>query len=366
MKKFICIILICLLLPLTSLVLAGCNKDSYDLKTFYTSYKNIVSSDTPYLTLSDTIDQYNLNGASEKSEKISINYEKATHLSNAVNSTSSFKHIESLYQQLLDDSLSPVYCFGQKIASSDRVSKEQTKQLFENLKSLEVEYLELDYYVGILNNSLASTTNSTINLSHLKKVFLQYEKLLTAAGNLSSVVSNIYFNTILSISEFNYSGKKANELTSADLVKISIDTRAKMYYFKSVYANIYHQMFIKNSSISNSLISSSTPLLPTYQPHTYVASIKSLNSKSYDTLINSSSTIEDIYNNSVSLFNIQKSFEASYSEFNLATSKISYAGLSEKSSNEEKTYGIIIDRFAYGVAFDSYEVLKNLVNALYY
>ena len=362
MKKFICIILICLLLPLTSLIMSGCKNDSYDLKTFYTTYENI-TNDTPYLTLVKSNDTYNLD---IDSNKIAINYDKATNLSQAVNSASSFKYIETLYQQLLDDTLAPVYFFGQKISSSNRVNKNQTKQLFQNLENLNTEYHELDYYLGILNNSLASTTNSTINLSHLKKVLLQYEKLLNAAGNLSSVVSNIYFNTILSISDFDYSTKDVTSLTSADLVKISIDTRAKMYYFKSIYANIYHQMFIKNSTISNDIISSNTPSLPSYEPHTYMSGVKSLNSRSFDSLIHQSSVVESIYEYSISLFNIQKNFDSAYAEFNLATSKISYANLNAKSTNAEKMYRKTIERFAYGISVDSYEVLKNLVSLLYY
>lgn len=362
MKKFICIVLICLLLPITSIMLAGCKKDSYDLKTFYTTYENIVHN-TPYLTLVNATDTYNFDTAVSK--KIAINYDKATNLK-AATSSGSYKYINTLYHQLLDDTLAPVYFFGQKIASSDRLSKDQTKQLFEQLYSLEHEYQELDYYIGILNSSLSATSNTTINMSHLKKVLLQYEKLLTAAGNLSSTVSNIYFNTILSLTEFDYSNKKANELTFADLTKISINTRAKMYYFKSVYANVYHQMFIKNSTISNEIISSSSTQLPSYKPHTYMASVKSLKSRDYSTLINMSSTMEKIHTYSVSLFNIHQTFETAYAEFNLATSKVSYSNLNSKSSSEEKSYGKIIERFAYGISVDSYEVLKNLATLLYY
>lgn len=362
MKKFICIVLICLLLPITSLVLVGCKKDSYDIETFYTTYENITTN-TPYLTLADASDTFNLNTTSNK--KIVINYTKASNL-NAVKSSTPYRYIESLYNQLLDDSLAPVYFFGQKIASSTRLGKDQINQLFEQLKSLEHEYQELDYYIGTLNSSLSATTNTAINLSRLKKVFLQYEKLIGAASSLSSLVSNIYFNTILSVSEFDYSNKQANTLTLADLTKISINTRAKMYYYKSVYANIYHQMFIKNSTISNDITSSNSIQLPSYKPHTYMAGVKSLKSRNYQSLLNISTTMENIYSNSVALFNISQSFESAYAEFNFATSKISYANLNEKSSDEEKLYAKIIERFAYGVATDSYEVLKALAASLYY
>ena len=362
MKKIICIILICLLLPVTSLILAGCKKDSYDLKNFYTTYENIVQS-TPYLTLVNADDTYNLDSADNK--KIAINYDKATNLQKA-SSSGSYKYINSLYHQLLDDTLAPVYFFGPKISSSDRPSKEQTKQLFNQLESLEYEYEELDYYIGILNSSLSATSNTTINMSHLKKVFLQYEKLLTAAGNLSSTVSNIYFNTILSITDSHYSNKKASELTFADLTKISINTRAKMYYFKSVYANVYHQMFIKNSAISNEIISSNSTQLPSYKPHTYMAGVRSLKSRDYNSLLNITSTVENIHTYTISLFNIHQTFESAYAEFNFATSKISYSNLNSKSSSEEKSYGKIIERFAYGISVDSYEVLKNLATLLYY
>ena len=365
MKKFICVILICLLLPLTSIMLIGCKKNSYDLKTFYTTYENITNN-TPYLTLQPSNDTYSLK---VNSQKITINYTKASHLKTAITSnptSNPYKHIDTLYQQLLDDTLAPVYFFGQNFASSNRVSKDQTKQLFENLQALEYEYQELDYYVGILNSSLSSTTNTTINLSHLKKVFMQYERLINVAGKLSSIVSNIYFNTILSISDFDYSSKDVNTLTSADLVKISIDTRAKMYYFKSVYANIYYQMFIKGNTIANDIISSGSQTIPTYTPHNYMSNVNSLNTRPYDSLISEKATVEIIYKNSISLYNIQKTFESAYTEFSNATNKITYASLDNKSSNTEKSYGKIIDRFAYGIAVDSYEVLKNLVASLFY
>ena len=135
MKKIISLILVCLLLPVVSLLLVGCNKDSYNLTTFYTTYENIVNN-TPYLTLVNSNDTYHLD---VDSQKIIINYNKATSLKTAI-SSKPYNYIDTLYQQLLDDTLAPVYFFGQTVASSNRLNKDQTKELFEKLHSLQYEY----------------------------------------------------------------------------------------------------------------------------------------------------------------------------------------------------------------------------------
>ena len=69
MKKFICLILICLMLPFASIIFTGCDKD-YDIKKFYTTYQNIaINSKNLKLVDANNTYQIDTNG-----QKININY----------------------------------------------------------------------------------------------------------------------------------------------------------------------------------------------------------------------------------------------------------------------------------------------------
>lgn len=362
MKKFICLILMLVMLPIASLTLAGCKDKDYNLTQFSKTYQDIANK-TDYLVLVDANNPFQLD---VNSKKIDINYSKSTRLSTLVGlEGSQYSFIKNLYQQLLDDTLSPVYFFGDAISASKKVSKKQTKQLFVKLEALEQEYLDLDYSLKNLVNSLEGTNDATSNLSFLKKVYIQYEQAINCAGELSSVVCSIYFDTILTNSTFDYSYTTHENLTEGDLSSISIDTRARMYYFKSIYANIYNQTCIRNGEIPDKIVGSITFEAPTYAPYNYLANIKSLNSKPYSNLINDKNSVKQIYNNCIALYNLQNAFEDAYATFNLATSKVAYLDLNTKSTADEINYGKIISNFTNGIAYDSYEIVQNLVNLLY-
>lgn len=346
------------MLPITSVLFTGCNNKDHNIKDFYKSYQNI-ATDSQNLILVDANNTYQID---TNGKKININYSLSSNLSTLVESGSTpYYQLKYFYQQLLDDSLSPLYFFGETISNSKKVSDKQTKQLFKQLNTLKQDYADIDYYVGILINSLNSTDNSIVNISHLKKVFVQYEKTIISAGDLSATVCDVYFNTVLSNSNFNYSTKTANELTQADLTRISVDTRARMYYYKSVYANIYNQLYVRGGNLAELITIYPTTTIPTYAPYNYISHITSLNTRE-DLILNK----DAIYNNAVSLYNIQLNFEQSYSYFNTATSKVAYLELDEHSTADEINYGQIITGFACGIAIDSYEIINNLVDLLYY
>lgn len=358
MKRFICTLLIFAMLPIACFAFTGCKNNKQDIKTFYTSYKNIVASNQ-YLTLEEANDTYQLN---TDSYKIDIDYTKSSKLSTLVeDSSTKYYYLKYFYQKLLDDSLAPLYFFGEKISSSNKVSEKHTKQLFDNLLSLKQEYEDINYYLGTLVTSLSATDDETINLSYLKKLLSQYEQAITEAGKLSAVICEVYFGSMLSNSNFDYSSKTYEELSDADLSRISIDTRTRMYYYKAVYANIYNQLYVRNSELADRLVSSSATL-PAYAPYTYFSNISSIENQAIENLRESK---QDIYNNALSLYNIQNNFTLAYKHFNLATTKVAYLDLNERSTKDEINYGKIITQFVNGIAVDSYEILHNLVNLLY-
>ena len=359
MKKLICSILIFLMLPIACISFAGCGKKDYNIKTFYNDFKNITDS-TTNLSLFPANDIYQVNN---NSYKIDIDYTKSTALSNLVeNENSQYYYLKYFYQQLLDDSLSPLYFFGEAIANNKKISKNQTKQIFTELNALKQDYQDIDYALIGLISSLNLGENSAISLGYLKDVFVEYEQAITTANRLSTIVCDVYFNIVISNSNYDYSIKPANQLTEADLTRISSDVRKRMYYYKSVYANIYNQLYLRGNNWAETLSSSTNASLPTYTPYNELANITSLANKSITSLIINKNTI---HTNAVALFNIQNSFTEAYNNFMLATEKVVYSKLDASSSTDEHNYGDIIIQFSNGIAIDSYEILNKLIDLLY-
>lgn len=355
MKKFLCLLLILALAPLTALTLAGCDKD-HNIKDFYKSYLNIASN-SQNLTLTEAHDSYSLN---INRERITINYsQQLTELMK--NDTKPYRYIDDFYQKLLDDTLAPLYLFGAEISNSNNVSKKQAEQLFNKLSALESGYQDIDYYSGILMSSLKSSAVEAINLSHLSNLFEQYEQMLDAASDLSALVCDIYFNNILTNSNLNYTNKAYTDFLDADLTNIAINIRSRIYYYKSIYANVYYQLYIKGHDINQKLINTSyTP--PVYNPYNYTSGITSLTTTSTQELHNNK---YDICINMISLYNIQTKISTAYSHFVTASRNIVYHNVNYTSSITDRNYANIMLHFANGIAYDSYEILSSLIAILY-
>ena len=362
MKKIICLILIVLMLPVTSLMLSGCEKEkSYKLHTFYKEYKNIGDS-AINLKLDDIKDVFGLN---INSYRITIDFTKSSELSQLVERKNTpYYQLKYFYQKLLDDSLSPVALFGSKVAINDKVSKKQTKKLFENLETVKQEFNDIDYYLGILAQSLKASNSEFINSSHLKNLLEQYEQAITASNNLSSVVCDVYFETVLNNPNYNYSEKTANQLTDADLTRIAIDTRERLYYYKSAYAHAFNQLYIKDKKLPEQFINGNFTI-STYAPYEQISTITRLENKDASALIQNKEVVSKIYTNAVSLYNLQKDFSTAYKHFTNAGNKVSINKLSNKSSVSDINYGEFMYQFAYGIASDSWKIANNLITLLY-
>ena len=347
------------MLPVSSILMSGCDTKNYNLTDFYSTYKSI-GNNASNLTLVEADKLYQ---SDNNCYKIDIDYSKSSKLSNLVEDNSTaYYHLKYFYQRLLNDSLAPMYFFGESIANNKKISNKQTKQLFTNLNELKQEYEDIDFYLGILTSSLQSTDNETINSLHLKKVFSQYEQAITKANNLSVVVCDVYYNTVLSNSNYNYSSKQYTQLTEADLIRISLDVKSRVYYYQSIYANIYNQLYVKGNDYSERLILNPNLALPNYTPYTYIKTLSSLTTKPTTSLVGSQ---KSIYNYTVSLYNIQNNFDIAYNNFNHATSNITYSNLNVSSSTNELNYGNVANQFANGIAIDSCEILNNLIELLY-
>ena len=356
MKKILCILLVCLMFPFASYIISGCSTNNYDLHTFSSTYQSFVDN---YNNLA-LDDAEKLNQSDPSSKRININYVLAPELSRLVEQNSTpYYYLKYFYQQLLDDSLAPLYFYGDTISQSGKVSKKQTEKLFNSLNALQEDYNNIDYYLGILNNALKANSNSSI--SHLRKLFEKYEQAILSANKLSAVVCDVYFNTVVSSSNIDYSQKDYAELTDADITSITLNIRSRIYYYKSIYAHTYNQVYVVGQNMADKLAGKlSTP--PTYAPYEYIKNIKSLESKNPANLTNSK---QAIYNYSVAQYNIQSNFNTAYNEFNTACSKLESVEANKNNQLHIDNYNAIVLRFANGIAYDSYEIIENLIDLLY-
>lgn len=360
MKRFLCLLLIICLLPISAIVLSGCGQDNRELKAFYSTYTQIIDNNS-YLTLESVNDGYGLN---IQADKIDINYSKSTELSALVeNSSTNYYYIKYFYQKVLDNSLAPLYFYGKTLSQSKNISKKQVKQLYSRLDDLADEYSSMDYYCGILISSLKSTANQTINQTYLGKLFQQYERTIEKASLVSSLVSELYFNKVLENPNLNYGTKNSyEELSDADLIAIADSTKKRVYYYKSIYANIYNELYINEADLDEAIINNTNPNSLSYLPYNYLSNIDSLTTKNITELQNNK---QAIFTNIVSLYQIQLQIDTDYEYFESVKQNVIYAKLTSTSPAEDIDNGKAIEHFAYGIAMDSYEILRNLITALY-
>lgn len=352
--------LVMCLLPLSAIILCSCGGNDQELKDFYTCYTKIAQNNT-YLTLTSVNDDYGLN---IQAYKIDLDYSLSPELSALVdNNSTKYYYIKHFYQTALDNSLSPLYFYGKALSQSDNITKKETKQLYSKLDALADEYSSISYYCGILISSLKSTANQTINLTYLNKLFTQYEQTIEQASLLSRLVSNLYFNKVLENSNLNYGVKNSyEELSDADLIAIADSTKKRVYYYKSLYSNIFNELHINGRDLGNSIINGLNVNSLVYTPYNYVAGIDSLITNDINTL---RSNKEKIFSCIVSLYHIQNQIDSEYEYFEQSKSKVVYAKISSTSPIEDVNHGKVIQQFAYGIVCDSYAMLSQLVSALY-
>lgn len=357
MKKFICIALLILILPFSAICLTGCKKDK-DISQFYTTYTNIASK-YKYLHVVETNNNY---GLSPNLIKVDIDYSSTPLLESKVNDENSkYHYLESFYHTLLDDALTPLYIYGPKLNYIE-LEKSKTKSLFSKLEILDENFGNVSYYQNILNSSLQTSVDSKIHYAHLSNLFVEYEKLISSATELSMMISNIYFNNVTANKNPNYSNIDVDNITDADIASISLNTRIRIPYYKALYTEIYYQLHIRENNIPTKIIDSSIYIPENYSPQYFISNLDTSNINATENLRENK---QALYNYAITLYNIQTQIDERYTYFNIAKQNVAYLKVSSSSNIEDRNYANIISQFANGIAYDSYEVLLQLTNLIF-
>lgn len=361
MKRFLCLLLVICMLPISAIFLTSCKKDS-DISTFYSSFESI-ADENKYLKRVPMLSSYSFNNGWVK---INFDYSKSPELSSLVdNPSTKYYQIKHFYQAELDNCLYAVCSFGIPISKSKEISQKECNALFDKLNDLKQEYSSMDYYFNILASSLKSTTNESINQTYLKKLFDQYERTIEKASILSALVSQLYFNKVLTNSNPNFTRNSYENLTDSDLVTIIDYVRKRQYYYVSIYADIYNELYINGCDLGDKIINGLDTNSLIYTPYNYISGKTGFLPSSTDELEKARSNKKIIYENAVSLYHIQNQFEKDYKYFKQIKEEVVYTKVNSTSSVYEKNCKALIDQFAYGIAFDSYQVLKNLIDTLF-
>lgn len=359
MRKFICYVLIIIACSITCIGLSACNDDKYNITDFHNSYIQIADK-YDFLKLTSINQDY---GIENTIYKIDIDYSSAPNLLALVNNNSTkYSYLKTFYQKMLDNALSPVYFYSQDISNSKNISKSQTETLYEKLNDLEDEYSDLDNYFNILASRIQASASEDINLSQLKALFNQYEEAISVACDLSNIVCDIYFNTVVTSYNLDYSNVNYSQLSDADLITIYTNGKTRIHYYKWLYASIYNELYMEEGNIADLIIDESNPSLPVYQPYTFVSSIEAINQNGLSVF---NAHKEDIYNYSILLYHAQNQLNIDINSFLIACDNIDFTKINTNSNNTDLVYANVISNFAYGISYDIYEILNSVKHILY-
>lgn len=347
MKKISIFLLLLLIIP-SCLLFNGCNKNSTKiLSNYYQRYLEI-SSSNDFLIEIDMPAQF----SASNNQKI-IGFKYSTKLENKISTIPAFSHITSLYNVMLNDSLSGLYLYGDYL-NGLKLNKNTATHLENSLNELKINLNEIALRVSDLENNQDSETAN----SSLAKLYISYNKAIITGINISNNIYDIYFDKIMINFNTNYAIMNAEDV---NLENMAIKTLNRLSYYKMVYLDIFMQTTVLPENMAYGLIDGSFSNY--YEPY------NNLKDKSYSTTINSNLELNrtELVNLARTLYNIQLSFKNEYNSFKNSIKNINYSTTNETSSVKEIAHKTIIDRFIgnNGIAFVSYKTIDKILSLCY-
>lgn len=354
MKKFIInLILIMLIVPSICLGLVAC-KDKKDISKFYETYLSIADN---YIGLktSSIKNEYNLQ---DELYKVEIDYSVMPALQEEIDlSSSKYNYLSSLYNNMLNATLEPLYIYTPKVAES-KLNKSQINKLYDKLEVFKQDLYHLVYTHQVLNTYLQASTNNDICLGQLNRVFKQYEITISSAGDLSFEISNIYYDKVLAKFNTNYTALKFEDFTETELTTIQVNMKSNFHYYKAMFASAYNQLLISNNTADN-IINETSLTIPAYTPYDSLCK-SNIVEKNISVVTNNKLAI---YNRLNSLYNMQANINNHYTRFNKAiTNKES---LQSTNDIKKEIYDYSIHQFATGICYDCCQVVCGLITNLF-
>ena len=347
MKKVYSILLILFILP-TIFIFCGCqDKETRDIKSFYSNYLAI-SEQHELLTKKATPARF----LTSTEEVVGFKY--SSDLNAKISTIPAYSYINSLYNTMLDDALGPMYLYGNMLAKT-KISDKDNKYLYSKLDILKTNFVEIASRVGDLERN---QNTSVVASASLSKLYTSYEQAIVTAIDISSKISSIYYNKIMINPNMNYTIMNEDEI---NLEEIAIKTLNRLTYYKMVYVDVFLQTQILGYDIPNQIINGTYN--SGYEPYEVTKNKLYSNTVKQDIENNR----KDIVELAKTLYNIQLHFETEYNNYITATKNITYSKVNKDSNSTELAYKQIIDTFSNtnGIAYYSYLTVNKILTLCY-
>jgi len=342
MRKF-SILTLSLIVALSCFSFSACKKkEDKDITQLYTTYLNIANSSTKLSTIETDVNP----------SVLKLDFVYSNELKSKIsNPNTAYAYIDNFYNQMLDDAIAPTLLYSTMLTDKNTTRTERV-ELYNKLEILKTNYLETSKRLSDLENSL---NNSTVN-QILVKLFSSYNPLIDSAVDLSSNISNIYFNKVV---------KNANPsfTNNTNLESIALNTKNRLAYYKSMYVDIFLNTQITNYDVPQKIVDNPTTLNLSYTPYT------TLKNSYFKSEINSN--LEDNREKLIELANnlhlIQIEIDKEYKIYRETLEKIDYSTIDNRSSNTELGYKQLIDQFSYegGIAYKSFYCINEILKICY-
>lgn len=248
-RKILLMLAIILALPL---VLAGCG-DSKVLVSLARDYnERIVSNENL-----QRVDNHNTTGKTDFELEHFV-VRKSTALTSACTNIVAYEFLPELYEPMLYNALVVTYYYAPDMVNGN-YAKDVKKDIYAKIDSLFASVDECVTSVKSLERSLTMDTNPTsrINLTHLKNVYVSYEKATERAFNLSECVLSYNAQGLSSrFTTMDY--KNGNTQTQLFTALIKENYVARLYatqnfYYSNFYDNTIPAKIISGADGFNSL-----------------------------------------------------------------------------------------------------------------
>lgn len=361
MKRKLLSLIIAFVLIGSGLVLAACggSSDGYNLSNLITDYKTQIGEISNVNVLNDNTIEF------DYSQYV---YNGREYLLDVVNNYEPYKYLQTYYNEMLKNSMAFIYsyigiCSNNNIDAPAELKDEVKSNLDKLVFSLKKTGSNVEAVADKIRKDNPPMQAECLN--SLKNLFDSYDELYQSAFNLSSTLSQIYFNNAYSNSNPDYSNTSVNDYDANNTVLL-LNSRIK--YQIANLTQSYVEINLKGSDLSKSFTTVGNIASIPYSYSTYTNKINDIDMIVDDTFgvtVNASDSKQEFLSSAIALYNCLSTLKNDYAIYHKACNDIVYSKVvrDANATRYEKTCAEIIKNHAY-VVDEMNSVIANMLNIL--
>lgn len=357
-RKILVLFAIILALPL---VLAGCGETKVFVSLARDYNERIVSN----VNL-QRVENHNTTGKTDFELEHFV-VRKSDTLTSACNSITAYKFLPELYEPMLYNALAVTYYYAPDMVNSN-YDKDAKKDVYAKINSLFAGVDECVVSVKSLERSMTMDTNpnSRINLTHLKNVYVAYEKTTERAFNLSESILS-YNSQGLSSRFTTMDYKNGNTQTQLFTALVKENYVARLYATQNFYYSNFYDNTVPAKIIAGSDGFNSLSVIDTFYGKTVYDTVNSgingANTPNASAMQSNNDTIKVRISNYLTA---KKMYAIDRNSYNQARQVISYSKAkntdSRQLTSEQADALNVMQNFVNGSLLDYFTLLNNIIS----